>query len=73
MCNSFPIDEGAKGAKINLPEGLPFHPHHIATLEPVVKCIEVNSDDYRMNMELGQKFSTEGKAQEALECYLTAA
>lgn len=39
----------------------------------MIKFIEVQSEDQRLNLELGAKFFRDGKIQESLECYLTAA
>jgi hypothetical protein len=58
---------------LNEPSKLPFESSHIAQIEPVVKCIEVQSEDERLNLDLGYKFFHENKIQESLECYLTAA
>jgi protein TIF31 len=30
-----------------------FQAHHIVSIEPVLKVIEIVSDDFRVNMELG--------------------
>ncbi|EAR84624.2 translation initiation factor, putative (macronuclear) [Tetrahymena thermophila SB210] len=52
---------------------LPFQPENIKNITPIVKYIEINSDDSRANLEMGQKYLIEGKANEALECFHTAA
>lgn len=42
-------------------------------LKPVVKNLEIISDDSRANLEMGQKLFHEGKINESLECFHTSA
>ena len=42
---------------------------NLIEIEPVVKHLDILSEDVQANMEVAQKFLMEGKVKEALEAY----
>jgi hypothetical protein len=53
----------------NALDSLPFQVEDLINIEPVVKHLDISSEDVQANMEVAQKFLLEGKVKEALEAY----
>lgn len=62
-CREYPISEAVST------DILPFLLENLIEIEPVVKHLDILSEDVQANMEVAQKFLMEGKVKEALEAY----
>lgn len=65
--SDFVVNSNNEGTEVL--QSLPFQQTDIVEINPLVKHLDITSDDVQANMEIAQKFLLDGKVKEALEAF----